>query len=425
MKILFQANYFPPEVGTAPHLSFEMAESLARLGHQVTVVTGFPGYNVSSAPTRYGRKWLFRERMGQVNVVRIRSPFGYGNSRSARGLWHMTTPFFLGLRSCALPRHDVMLTFSPPLVSGLVARCVSARHRIPWVVNVQDLFPQSAVDLRLLKNRMLIRFFERLERYIYRKADAIIVMSRGNRDFVVNRGGNPDRVRVVANWVDTDAIRPDERMNRFRQQNGLGHKFVVLFAGTMGWSQGLGVVVEAARLRREDTDMLWVLVGDGIEKSRLKDSAKGLANVRFLPMQSKEDYPQVLAAADVCLAILHPDVATPAVPSKIATIMAAGRPVVACFPQGDATRIVREAECGRVVPAGNAAALAQAIDGLRWDRVARERMGAAGRQFVEKNFSRETAAAGFEACLLQVVDVAKTQRRRAVESKEPTGVIAV
>lgn len=420
MRILFQANYFPPEVGTAPHLSFEMAESLVELGHQVTVVTGFPKYNVSSTPVCYRHRWLFREKLGQVDVVRIRSPFGYGNSRGARGLWHMTTPLCLGFRSCALAQHDVMLTFSPPVVSGLVARCVSARHRMPWVVNVQDLFPQSAIDLGLLKNGMLIRFFEQVERHVYRKADAIIVMSQGNRDFVVNRGGRPDRIHVVPNWVDTDAIYPAERMNSYRQQNDLGEEFVVLFAGTMGWSQGLNIVIEAARLLQEDVGTIWLLVGDGIEKSRLQASASGLPNVRFLPMQPKETYPQVLAAADICLATLHPEVATPTVPSKVATIMAAGRPVVASFPEGDAAHLIREAACGIVVRPGDPSALAGAIANLRADHATRHRMGLAGRSFVERHLSRPASAACFEEVLRYIAATRNNKSARRVKRHQET-----
>jgi glycosyltransferase involved in cell wall biosynthesis len=277
------------------------------------------------------------------------------------------------------------------------------------VVNVQDLFPQNAIDMGLLKNRALIRCFEWIENYVYRKADGLIVMSEGNREFVADRGAALERVHVVPNWVDTKSIRPGKRLNDFRREHNLGDKFVVLFGGTMGWSQGLDVVVEAARLCQQDQDIVWVLVGEGIEKTRLMESASDLLNIQFLPMQSKEKYPEVLAASDVCLVTLHPDVATPAVPSKISTIMAAGRPVVAAFPAGDATRLIRGANCGVVVAPGDATALAQAVVRLRSAQGAREEMGASGRTHVSEKLSRESSTEGFEAVLLKVAGCEKVE----------------
>ena len=143
-------------------------------------------------------------------------------------------------------------------------------------------------------------------------------------------------MHTVFNWADTDEIRPGERINSFRREAGLSDEFVVLFAGTMGLSQGLSVVVETARLLANEPGLVFLLVGDGIEREPLERQAAGLPNVRFLPMQQKERYPEVLAAADGCLVTLRPEVSTPTVPSKIATIMSAGRPILASIPAGDA-----------------------------------------------------------------------------------------
>ena len=233
---------------------------------------------------------------------------------------------------------------------GFISRIVARRFGVPVVVNIQDLFPQCAIDLGMLHSRLLIRFMEAIEGNVYRRSDMITVMSDGNRDFVIEKGGRPDRVLTVFNWVDTDEIRPGKRLNEFRRVHELGDKFIVLFAGTMGWSQGLDGVVDAAQLLAGDPEILFLFVGDGVEKDRTIERSRGLPNVRFLPMQSKETYPQVLAACDAGLVTLRPEVLTPTVPSKINTILAAARPLIACLPPGDAPQLILDAQAGLVVP---------------------------------------------------------------------------
>jgi ribosomal protein S18 acetylase RimI-like enzyme len=206
-------------------------------------------------------------------------------------------------------------------------------------------------------------------------------------------------VFVVPDWADTDLIRPGERMNEFRAANGLENQFVVLFAGIMGWSQGLSTVVEAARILVDEPGLVFLLVGDGVERDGLERQAAGLANVRFLPMQSKDVYPQVLEACDVGLVTLRPEVATPVVPSKICTIMAAERPVIASLPlSGDAPRLIIDAQCGLVVPAGDAQALASAVLELKRNQPAAQEMGRHGRLYAEKHLSRSV-------CIQQMQEV--------------------
>ena len=216
---------------------------------------------------------------------------------------------------------------------------------------MQDLFPQSVIDLGLLKDPLLVEFFAIMERRVYRGADLIMVMSDGNRDYVSAKVGPSKQVVTVPNWADADEIRPGERMNGFREAHALGNQFIVLFAGTMGWSQGLDVAIEAARELAAEPNLLFLIVGDGVEKEKLELQAAGLPNVRFLPIQPKEVYPQVLAAADACLVTLRREVRTPTVPSKINTIMAAGRPILASIPlHGDAPRLIQAAEAGITAP---------------------------------------------------------------------------
>lgn len=409
MRILYLTNYFPPEVGTGPHLPYELGEWLINDGHDVTVVTGFPRYNLPVMPARYRRRLFYRETMAGMDVLRINAPNFYGQSRWSRGLAQILTPPLIAARALSCSRPDVVITDSPPLLLAAAARWISIRFRVPLVVYIMDLFPQTIIDAGLLRNRFIISFFERMERNIYNKAAALSVLSEGNRQCVIDRGAEPDKVSVIPTWADTDAIRPSEQMNEFRRTHDLKENFVVLFAGTMGFFQGLGTVIDAARQLVNEPNLMFLLVGDGVEREKLQKQAAGLSNVKFLPMQPKDVYPQVLAACDVALVILRPEVTTPTVPSKLMTIMAAGRPVLASLSAAagaDVTRRIGDAQCGLVVPAGNATELAAAILTIKHGPEGTARtMGLNGRSYVETHLSRDVSMRKLREVLAKVVAV--------------------
>jgi glycosyltransferase involved in cell wall biosynthesis len=202
-------------------------------------------------------------------------------------------------------------------------------------------------------------------------------------------------------------IRPGPRENGFRRRHGLDGSFVVSFAGVMGYSQALDTVIEAARELKDRKDLVFLLVGDGVEKEGLVSRTRhlGLGNVLFLPMQPRERYPDVLAASDVCLVTLRGDVHTPVVPSKIPSIMAAGRPMVASMPLGgDGPRLIKEAECGIVVPPEDPQSLARAIRELHRSAARREALGRNGRKYAEQHLSREACVGMYERLLLELVE---------------------
>jgi colanic acid biosynthesis glycosyl transferase WcaI len=242
VKFLFLSYYFPPEIGMGPNLPFELCESFVKKGHETTVVTSFPRYHLDVMPPQYRRHFLYNEEMNGIKIFRINAPNAYTSQRYLRGFLQQIVPWMLALRAiCLKDKPDIVYTMTPPLPMALAARFVARRYGIPCVVNVQDLFPQCAIDLGVLHNRTMIRMFEWMERNIYKKSDMITVMSEGNRDFVIKRGGSPQRIVIAPNWADVDLIRPGERMNEFRKEHGIGDEFVVLFAGTMGWSQGIEI----------------------------------------------------------------------------------------------------------------------------------------------------------------------------------------
>lgn len=391
MDISLITNYYPPEIGGGVHIVYELALGLKARGHQVTVLTGYPRYNIKDVPARYCVGFGLDETLDGIRVRRVRIPSFPRASKLARGVEHFIIGLWLGGLMSVARHADVAMVGSPPLpLSWLVCLVGRARH-IPVVVNLQDLFPREAVELGMLTNPALIRLFEGMERQTYRLATGVTVHSPGNRQHVIQRGGQPERVSVVYNWVDTERIRPGPRDNGFAHRHDLADRFVVSYAGTMGWAQDMGTIIASAAKLRDRPDILFLLVGDGVEKERAqaRSAELGLNNVVWLPMQPWAVYPEILAASDVSLINLHPELRTPVVPSKLLSIMAAARPVVASLPpESDARRIVADAGCGICVEAGDDAALAEAILKAASDPILLSDMGRRGRAYAEAHFSR-------------------------------------
>jgi colanic acid biosynthesis glycosyl transferase WcaI len=411
MKILLLTAYFPPDTGSAAHLFYELGRAFVERGHGVTVLTGMPGYHALGPLEKYKGKKRIKEDMEGMEVVRVAMPQLPRHLMVGRALWQFGGAWALFLAGLGLPKADAAIVYSPPLPLGLTAWGLKKLQGLPFILNVQDLFPQSIIDLGLLRNRWLIRFFEEMERFVYRRANIITVHSEGNREHVMRKldEGQAEKVKVIPNWVDVHFIQPGPRMNWFREAHGLGDAFVVSFAGVLGYSQDLDVVLDAARILEDggwSSEILFLIVGDGVERPRLEAKARqmGLNNVRFLPMQPREKYPAVLHASDIGLATLHAEVRTPVVPSKILSIMAAGRPVVAAMNlDGDGPRLIAEARCGLCVPPEDPRALAEAILQLYHDASLREELGRNGRRYVEKYLSLEACVERYEQLLRQVI----------------------
>ena len=407
MNVLMLTTVFPPEVRSAALLMGELAESLAQRGHRVTVITAAP-----AGAARRGKRSLFGvfvEDLCGVRVIRIPNFAIHRTHAPAilRGLGQMLNAFAFLLAALFVKDVDVTLAYSPPLALGIVGAVLHHLRRIPHVLNVQDLVPQYAIDLGILKSRSLIRLLKEIERTVYRHVQLITVHSRGNAEYMAREGVEPHKVAVVPNWVDTRLIRPAARETAYRQKAGLEGKFVVLFAGMLGFAQDVDTIVEAGTFLSSRRDIVLLIVGDGVEKERLKEKARclGLENVRFMPVVTNQEYPEVVASADLCLATLQKSLLCPVVPSKLLGYMAAGKPIVASFPEGgDAPRVIREAGCGICVPPGDPARLAQAIVEAAANPAGCRAWGERGRQFVETHHDRSGVVALYESLFEQFTD---------------------
>ncbi|HDZ01953.1 MAG TPA: glycosyltransferase WbuB [Nitrospirae bacterium] len=402
MNILLLSRYFPPEIGTAANLFFELARGLTKKRNKVTVVTNFPWYNLKSVPEKYRRRFYMRENMDGVEVIRLTLPVvGPKNVKLAIG--HLTVPFTSFLGGLLTKRPDIIFIYSPPLFMGIAGWLLNLFKGVPFVMGVQDLHPQCYIDQGLLKNKLMIYLLETMEKFCYKRSSLITVHSEGNKEHIVNvKGIDGNKVKVLRNWIDTDEMKPLPRDNEFSRKYNLNKKFVVGYAGTLGMSQGLLSVIEAANILKDRDDIEFFIVGDGIEKQRMIDRKNeyGLENVRFLEMQPKSVYPYVVASSDVGLVTLNSKVKTPVVPSKILSMMAAGRPVLASLPlDGDAPRLIKEAGCGICIGPENPELLAEKILFLTSNPDKCAEFSRQGRVFVVREMSLKRAVTTLKAHL--------------------------
>jgi glycosyltransferase involved in cell wall biosynthesis len=401
MRVLLLTDRFLPEPRANAHLFHELGTGLLAHGHEVTVVTRMPGdYLPDGAAARIPA----RERLDGLDVVRVRGLSALWRAPVMRAADQLTVGLAFARAARRVPPADVVLIYSPPLPLTLSGMLYQRWSGAPWALNLHDFYPQTAVDLGLLRNRLAIRAAERLERFAYARAARIVVPAARSREVLVARKGiAPDKIALIANWADLETFAPGPKENAFRRAHGLDGRFVVSYAGVMGFAQDLGPLIEAARLVHDRPEIVFLLVGTGVQLDRWRRRAEGLANVRFLPMLAKHDYFALLSASDVCAVPLARALETPAVPGKIQRIMAAGRPVLAIVsPIGDAAALIEASRCGIAVGPESPEAVARAIRDLQAQPALATALGANGRAYAEKHFSREEAVRAYETILQAV-----------------------
>ncbi len=403
LRVTFLTHYFPPEVGPAQVRLFELAKRLIGAGETVTVVTGFPNYPTGVIAPGYGGKMFMEDHVDGIRVLRTWVFATRGRGFLSRILNYLSFPVFSLLAIRKLGRTDVIYVQSPPLFTGLAALWFARLKRAPFIFNVSDIWPQSAVELGVLRNRFAIRISEMLERHIYRRAARITVPTPGILERLVARGVPREKLFLLTNGVDTAAYQVGVPDLELASRLGLdGHK-VFMYAGLHGLAQGLDVILEAAKLTR-NTDILYVLVGDGAEKAELvaKAEAEGIANVRFLPIQPTSTLPAVLNLAYATIIPLRRlELFKAALPSKLFDSMAAGRPIVAPL-WGEAAALVEAAACGVVVEPEDARAVQRAVETLAADPALAHRLGEQGRRYVVEHFDRDDIAARLAKLLEEI-----------------------
>ncbi|KAF0109074.1 MAG: putative glycosyltransferase [Anaerolineaceae bacterium] len=373
--------------GTRHH---EFARTLAARGHRVTVIASRVSYLTGGKSSPFT---IHHSPQENENITILRA---YTYSALHKSFVHrvfafvsfMVSSFFIGL---GVQNVDVVWGTSPPIFQGFTAWLLARLKGARFLFEVRDLWPKFAIAVGVLKSPLLIRMSHWLERFLYRRADRLVVNSPGFISHVTERGART--VDLVPNGADPDMFDPSDDGASFRTRHRLTDRFVVLYAGAHGLSNDLGVALEAAKMLQEVTVTSKVTVtflGDGKEKANLEKQAErlGLTNVLFLPPVPKNEMAAALAGADACLAILKPlEEYKTTYPNKVFDYMAAGRPVALAI-DGVIREVVEAADCGIFAQPGDPSALAEAIRILAADKEKSRRMGLAGREYLEEHFSR-------------------------------------
>ncbi len=388
MKVLILSiNYWPEVTGIGAFTTYR-AEHLAASGHEVEVCTAFPYYPEWKVPAQYAGKIALSEKRNGVKILRSYAYIPNPVTAMKRVVHEASFIASATIRAIGRRRPDVLLVVSPPLGLAAAGILLSRIWRIPYVFDVMDLQPDAAGDLGMIP-AWAVKFLYKVEAAAYRHARLVTTLTPSMKKKIIAKGVPADKVELLEPRMDETLVdlKPEEG-REFRRKFDIGEKFLITHSGNMGVKQGLGVVLDAAALNRDDRSMLFLFVGNGADCERIQRHATQmrLGNVRFLPLLNQIDFRGLLAASGICLVTQQQSVSEIAFPSKIVTYLAAGRPIIASVNSDcEVARVVRESGAGRVVDAEEPEALSIALQEMRSEDL--NRFGENAREYASLRWS--------------------------------------
>jgi colanic acid biosynthesis glycosyl transferase WcaI len=404
LRILVLSQYYDPDPIPKPS---EVAEQLAARGHHVFVLAGLPNYPSGVLAPGYRLRPLTRETRRGVAVYRVAEIPYHGRSIVRRILNYGSFLMAASVMSFFIPRPDVTYVWHPPLTNGLVAWWGGLRSGAPFLLDVQDIWPDEGIAAGLIREGRLVRFFRRLESFVYRRAARVFVVTEGAKANLAAKGVPPAKLYVSPNWIDPEwfATPTQNALNSARQELAGSNRFIVTFAGNIGYIQGLDVVLRAAALLRDRPEIGFRVIGSGPDLDGLRRQAQeqNLNNIRFLGRRPLPETAVLLRASDVLLVHLRRDpIADVVVPTKTLAYLAVGRPILMAM-QGDAAALIEASGSGVAVASDDPHALAEGTLRLFAMTAAElDEMGSRGRAYAAEHYSREKLVNRLESSLLEI-----------------------
>ena len=410
-RVLLHSLVFSPDSVSTAYLMTELAVELKRRGHAVTVLTTTPHYNIDVAalarqPLR--RHWaglLYESAWEGIPIWHVKLPMK-GTRVWARALDYMRFHVLsLVVSASTVGRQDIVIATSPPLTIGVMSWLLGLRWRGPSVYKVAEVYPDIAIRQGVVRHPALIAAMRWLERFVYARNTMIVPITGQFKRVIQMRGVPESKLRSIPDFVDTDLYRPLPRDNPFAVAHGLVGRFVVLYGGNIGLVQDWDAVLWAAE-RAADLPIDFVIVGDGARRAWLTEAVqqRRLQNVKLLGYQPKELMPQINASCDVATIPMTRSGAQDGFPSKIYTIMACAKPVIAtAAADSEMALMITQAGCGRVVAPEDKEAYADAVLAAFRDRTLLPAEGERGRRFVEKDYSKEAIALRYDELIRDLV----------------------
>ncbi|OHB74697.1 MAG: hypothetical protein A2Z25_19000 [Planctomycetes bacterium RBG_16_55_9] len=397
MKILFLTHYFPPESNAPASRVHEMTKRWVKDGNEVTVITGVP--NCPDGVVHKGYRNRIRRQVEMVDGIRVIRVWTYiaANEGTLRRILNfvsfMLSAVWVGL---FLKKHDVLIATSPQFFCGWAGVLLSRLRKMPFILEIRDLWPESIAAVGAMSNGRVIRFLEKLEKRMYAAATHIVTVGEGYKRRIVAKGIDSNKISIITNGVDTEIFYPRNVDENVRKRHNLDHQFVCAYVGTLGMACGLNVVVRAGRILKERgrKEIKLMLIGEGAIRHELESDVRryNLDNVIFTGRLPRDSIPGYLASVDACLVHLkRTDLFKTVLPSKIFEAAAMERPIVLGV-EGDAAELVNDASAGICIEPENAEELVAAVLKLAQDDALRERYGHAGRAYVKRYFDRNTLA---------------------------------
>ena len=403
MRILLLSQWCYPEPGPRVH---ELADALARRGHQVTLVTGFPTYPGAHFYDGYRPSFYRRDAYGEAEILRL-PHFPHGGKSITKRLLNYSS-FMLsvaGIGSWLSGPVDCMYVFLPPPTTGLAACFLALAKRAPFLCDVRDIWPDAVVASGMMGEGKVVNAISSVQKFIHKRAKRIAVPSPGYRKNLIGKGVDPDKIAIVPHWADTEVYKPVAYDDAIAEKHGLKGKFNVLFAGNFGVVQALDTVLAAAEQLRAVPDIQFVFAGSGVDEPHLRAlrEERGLDNVRFLGRFPQEEMAQLYAIADALLVHLKKDpVFKITIPSKTLAYLACAKPLIMAV-EGDAADLVEAVEAGLTCPSENPAALAAAVQRLHGMSASqRQAMGDAGRDYLLENCTLDIVVDRYEHLLEEI-----------------------
>ena len=403
-------NYYPEVTGIGVYTT-QMCEYLVKNGYDIDMFTTFPYYPFGEDFSFWYKdrkispyRLFFTEEINGVKIKRVNF-YKPARPNTFKRIAHELS--FISLITVRLifnfERYDLIFCISPPLFLGLVAYIFSRLKNIPFIFHAQDLQPDTAVALGMLKKGAFLSFLYGIEKFIYRNADYILTVSEGMRDKIINKGIAADKAGLLFNWVDTEKIKPGIKNNSFSQKYNLNDRFVVLHAGNMGEKQDMRVILEAASKTREDKTVVFLLVGRGVKRALVEDYIKkhNLTNILLLDVHPQETLNELFSSCDAALITQGKNITDSVMPSKFFGPAAAERPlIISARDDCGIARLARSYNFALVIPPEEPAALVSAIYNLKDNRQLAVDLGKNGRAFMANARSKEKILSAFAKDIL-------------------------
>ncbi|MFO7889760.1 MAG: glycosyltransferase family 4 protein [bacterium] len=397
LLLIHQAFVGPDEPGGTRH--FEFGRYLVKKGHRISVVTSKTSY-LTGKRISNSEGFLHRQRIQGLEICRIATAAGLHKNFITRIISFFSFTITAVIASLSVKNIDVVMGTSPPIFQALSAWFIAEIRKKPFLLEIRDLWPEFAVDMGVLKNPILIQLSRSLERFLYNRADHLLVNSPAYQDYLIDRGIRESRISFISNGVDPEMFTSDKHVSHMRKTLDLNNKFIVTYTGALGPANDIYTILRAAKIINNNQDITFLLIGDGKERKNLENYVhrNKLSNVMFTSTKPKNKIREYLLASDVCIAtLMNIPMFITTYPNKVFDYMAAGKPTILGI-DGVIRDVIEQSKGGIFVSPGDQEAITEAVLHLYNDRDLAKEMGENAREYVKKYFNRTDQAKQF--CIL-------------------------